>query len=60
MKQKFILTNDKITADKFMAAGFTIVARQGDTYLFMNQSPKNFSLESCDNTKFCYTNILTF
>ena len=57
-KQNFIMTVDKSTADRFLAAGFKLVSHNGDSYTFLNSTPKNFNFEQFDKTKFAYTNIL--
>lgn len=59
IEQKFIMTVDKCTADKFLASGFKLVSHQGEAYTFLNQPPKNFVFEQFDGTKFCYTNMLS-
>ena len=58
-KQKFIVTVDKLTADKMIASGLKLVAHQGAAYTFLNQPPTNFTFEQFDKTKFCYTNTLS-
>lgn len=60
MSTKFILTVDEATANKFIAAGFKLMSRSGNGYLFLNHPPKNFSFEQVDKTKVFYTNMLTF
>lgn len=57
-KQNFIMTMDKTTADKLIAAGFTMLRNNGGTYVFLNTLPNNFTFSSIDKTKFCFTNIL--
>ena len=58
-KQNFIMTMDKPTADKLIAAGFTMLCNNGGTYVFLNIIPTNFNFSSIDKTKFCFTNILS-
>ena len=58
-KQKFIITKDKLTADKFTAAGFKLISHQGGAYTFVNMPPKHFDFEQFDKTKFFYTNMLS-
>lgn len=58
-KQNFIMTTDKYTADKFIAAGFTMLRNSGGIYVFLNTLPNNFTFSSIDKTKFCFTNILS-
>ena len=57
-KQNFIMTMDKQTADKLIAAGFTMLRSNGGTYVFLNTQINNFTFSSIDKTKFCFTNIL--
>jgi hypothetical protein len=57
-KQNFIMTMDKQTADKLIAAGFTMLRNNGGTYVFLNTPSNNFTFSSIDKTKFCFTNIL--
>lgn len=58
-KQKFIMTMDESTANKFMAAGFKLISHVGNSYTFLNQFPTNFNFEQFDKTKFTYTNMLS-
>ena len=58
-KLNFIMTVDENTAKKFIAAGFKILSHNGETYTFLNQTPKNFNFEQFDKTKFTYTNMLS-
>lgn len=55
---KFIVTKDKLTAEKFIAAGFSVISESGGCYVLLNQPPKNFRFNGIDRTKFCYTNML--
>ena len=48
MKQNFIKTADKETAEKFMLFGFQLVSHIGNMYTFLNQVPKNFSFDEVD------------
>lgn len=57
--QKFIMTKDKLTADKFLSAGFKLVAHQGGAYTFVNMPPEHFNFEQFDKTKIVYTNMLS-
>jgi hypothetical protein len=59
MKQNFIKTTDKETADKFILCGFQLVSHVGNMYTFLNQSPKNFSFDEVDKKKYAYSNILS-
>lgn len=56
MKKKFILTQEKMTADLLKANGFTLVKQEGKTYAFMNDGKLNFSTEGY---KMVYTNLLS-
>ena len=58
MKQNFIKTTDKETADKLMLCGFQLVSHVGDMYTFLNKAPKNFSFDEVDKYKYAYSNIL--
>lgn len=60
MPTKFILTVDEATANKFIAAGFKLMSKSGNGYIFLNRPPKNFNFEQVDSTRFAYTNVLTF
>lgn len=59
MKQNFIKTTDKETADKLMLSGFQLVSHVGNMYTFLNQPPKNFSFDGIDRNKYAYSNILS-
>lgn len=58
MNKKFIIVNDKSTANKLIAAGFVLLSHIGNTYTFKNEQNKlNFTdIEKC---KICYSNILS-
>lgn len=56
MKKKFILTQEKMTADLLKANGFTFVKQEGKTYAFMNDGKLTFSTEG---HKMVYTNLLS-
>ena len=58
-KHKFIITADKVAADKLISAGFQLISQNGGSYTFLNSPPKNFKFEQFDTTKFAYTNILS-
>ena len=57
--KKFIIIQDKATADKFIAGGFQLVSSNNNTYTFINSTPKNFSFDEVDVTKIAYTNMLS-
>lgn len=59
MKQNFIKTTDKETADKLMLLGFQLISHVGDMYTFLNQPPKNASFDEVDKKKYAYSNILS-
>lgn len=59
MKQNFIKTTDKETADKLMICGFQLVSHVGNMYTFLNQPPKNFSFEEIDKNKYTYSNMIS-
>ena len=59
MKQTFIKTTDKDTADKLLLCGFQLVSHSGNVYTFLNQQPKNFALDEVDKKKCAYSNILS-
>jgi hypothetical protein len=58
MKQNFIKTTDKETADKLITCGFQLVSNMGNVYTFVNQPPKNFSFEEVDKKKYTYSNMI--
>ena len=60
MKQNFIKTTDKETADKLLSCGLQLVSNTCGTYTFLNQQPKNFNCENVDVKKFVYTDTLVF
>lgn len=59
MKQNFIKTTDKETADKLMLLGFQLISHDGNMYTFLNQPPKNFSFDEVDKSKYAHSNILS-
>ena len=59
MKQNFIKTTDKETADKLILCGFQLISHVGDMYTFLNQTHKNFSFDEVDKNKYAYSNILS-
>ena len=56
MMKKFILTQEKATADLLKENGFTFIKKEGKTYAFVNDGKLTFSTEGC---KMVYTNILS-
>jgi hypothetical protein len=59
MKQNFIKTTDKETADKLILLGFQLVSNVGDMYTFLNQPPKNVKFDEADKKRCAYSNILS-
>lgn len=57
---KFIIVQDKDTANKLIESGFDLVSSMSGTYTFMNIIPKHFSFENIDVKKLAYTNTLVF
>ena len=57
---KFIVVQDKITANALIAAGFQVVSQINNTYTFMNTIPQHFKFENIDIKKLAYTNTLVF
>ena len=47
MGKKFIKTADKITADKLVAFGFKLISHIGNIYTFLNETPTNFTFNTC-------------
>ena len=58
MNKKFIIVNDKPTADKLSAAGFILLSHIGDTYTFQNE-PSKMNFAGIEKGKLFYTNILS-
>lgn len=56
MKQNFIRTTDKNTADKLSSLGFKKIQYTNGMYLFLNSSLK--FTEEIDLSKIKYTNIM--
>lgn len=59
-KNKFIVTQDQETADKFVLAGLRLINNSNGTYTFENKLTGNLNFSNIDVKKFTYTNILTF
>lgn len=55
---KFIIVQDKDTANQLIASGFSLVSTTNGTYTFMNMVPKHFNFENIDVKKLVYTNML--
>ena len=58
--EKFIIVQDKDTANQLIASGFNLVCNMSGTYTFMNVIPKHFNFENIDVKKLAYTNTLVF
>lgn len=59
MNKKFIIVNDKSTADKLSAAGFILLSHMGDVYTFKNEQDRLF-FSNIDPKKICFTDKLMF
>lgn len=58
-KQKFIVTTSQAVANQLVASGVKMISNVNDTYVFINDLPKNFSFDSIDTSVIAYTNILS-
>lgn len=59
MKQNFIKTTDKLTAEKMIAEGFKLVSQNGQVYTFLNDMPESFHFGSVDEKHIAYSNVLS-
>ena len=59
MKQYFIKTTDKSTAEKLISEGFKLVSQVGQTYTFLNDIPESFHFENVDKNHIAYSNVLS-
>ena len=57
-EKKFIITQDKYTAEVLLASQFQLVSNVGPTYIFLNEIPKNFNFANFDKSKIVYTSTL--
>ncbi|MEE1301714.1 MAG: hypothetical protein UHD64_02935 [Bacteroidales bacterium] len=57
-EKKFIVTQDKQTAETLLASNFQLVSNIGTSYIFLNEVPKNFSFANFDKSKIVYTSTL--
>lgn len=57
-EKKFIITQDKQTAEILLTANFQLVSNIGTIYTFLNEVPKNFSFANFDKSKIVYTSTL--
>ena len=58
MKQNFIKTTDKPTAERLLSEGFKLVSQVGQVYTFLNDVPENFRFEAVDKKHIAYSNVL--
>ena len=58
--EKFIIVQDKDTANQLIKSGFNLVYDMNGTYTFMNMTPIHFNFENIDIKKLVYTNTLVF
>lgn len=56
MKNNFIKTSAPNVAEELKANGFTLVSKEGEMYVFLNDGKANFSDES--KNQVIYTDIL--
>ena len=59
MKNNFIVTTDKDTADKLVLEGFRLITEINGKFTFENKTT-NMVFNKIDTKKIAYTNILTF
>ena len=60
MKQNFIKTTDKSTAERLIAEGFKLISQTGQVYTFLNDMPESFHFDSVDKKHIAYSNVLSF
>ena len=58
MKQNFIKTTDRSTAEKMISEGFKLVSQVGQVYTFLNDMPESFHFDSIDKKHIVYSNTL--
>lgn len=58
MKQNFIKTTDKSTAEKMLSEGFKLVSQVGQVYTFLNDVSESFRFEGIDKKHIAYSNVL--
>lgn len=58
MKQNFIKTTDKPTAEKMIAEGFKLVSQNGQVYTFLNDVPEGFHFDNINKNNIAYSNVL--
>lgn len=59
MKQNFIKTTDKSTAEKMISEGFKLVSQNGQVYTFLNDMPESFHFDIADKKHIAYSNVLS-
>lgn len=58
MKNNFVVTTDKETADKLISEGFKLVTEINGKFTFENKTA-NMVFDKIDTKKIAYTNILS-
>ena len=58
MEKTFIKTTDIETANQLIALGFQLISHIGNVHTFLNETPRNMTFESIDQTKIAYDNKL--
>ena len=58
MKNNFIVTTDKETADKLISDGFRLITEVGGKFTFENKTTK-MAFNQIDTKKIAYTSILS-
>ena len=58
MKQNFIKTTDKSTAEKLLHEGFKLVSQVGQVYTFLNDASETFHFNEVDKKHIAYSNVL--
>ena len=58
MKQNFIKTTDKSTAEKMISEGFKLVSQIGQVYTFLNDIPESFLFNGIDKKHIAYSNVI--
>ena len=58
-EQKFLVTTSQVVANQLVASGVKMISNINNTYVFINDLPKNFSFDSIDTSMIAYTNILS-
>ena len=58
-KSKFMIVQDKLTAEKLKVAGFQLISETNGLCVFLNTPPQNFNFDEVDIVKIGFTNILS-